>query len=700
MLLKYFKFWGISILLFSCSSPQVYIPGNYENRPIFSNQKEMDIVLENSQQADYLSKEYPKESVVYQHVKVHVDFQFNEQYDSTKYYELDKNSKFKKLTERPVPDGQVFMNSRYDFNLIGIQDFVETPIVLHYNSMISIKNFNVTIDDNQAVLTKTDETNDGDEYFKTDNRYEYYDVSLPVRGSVVKYEYNEDCRDAKFNSVMYLPERYLTLKKTVKIALPDFLDYEIIEQNFGDIKFQKDTVLDFPKSGAKGSKIKYLQYTFYKLKPYKDYKSGRGPSHSYPMLYFYLKSAQKTVTPQTKKDETPTPIVKYHSLFKTTDDLYQWYQLVSVNLANDTSVFASFTKNLVKNIKSDEEKIKTIYYWIQDNIRYIAFEDGIAGFRPDECADVFKKRYGDCKGMANLTKNMLKVIGYDARMVYIGTKHQNFSYQKPGLPVDNHAICAVKLNGKFLFLDGTETYCALNEYANRIQGRQCIVENGNQYSIETIPEMDFMHNENYTYHEINIKDNKMETISKNIFKGESKLDFIRSYNLINSNNREKSLFNYLTNENVNYNVKNLKTSDLNNREIPTELNYQLTIKNNLIRNAQNQLYVKLDWEREFETYRDDSARTLDIDFGHKVFIHQKVVLNLNEGQTVVKKPESIIINNEFYQFELKMEVIGQQLIYTKKLITKKDYLPKELCRQFAKDCQKLHQFYNTYLLIN
>ncbi|MEX0594931.1 MAG: hypothetical protein WD512_00390, partial [Candidatus Paceibacterota bacterium] len=209
-----------------------------------------------------------------------------------------------------------------------------------------------------------------------------------------------------------------------------------------------------------------------------------------------------------------------------------------------------------------------------------------------------------------------------------------------------------------------------------------------------------MHNENYTFHDINIQEDRMETNSKNIFKGESKLDFIRSYNLINSNNRDLSLFNYLTSENVNYNVKNLKTSDLNNREIPTELNYQLTIKNNVIKNNQNQFFLKLDWEREFESYRNDTATTLDIDFGHKVFIHQKVILNLRTGQKVVKKPESIIINNEFYQFELKMEVIGQQLIYTKKLITKKDYLPKELCRQFANDCQKLNHYYNSYLLIN
>jgi hypothetical protein len=30
------------------------------------------------------------------------------------------------------------------------------------------------------------------------------------------------------------------------------------------------------------------------------------------------------------------------------------------------------------------DKVKAIFYWVQNNIRYIAFEDGIAGFLPDK----------------------------------------------------------------------------------------------------------------------------------------------------------------------------------------------------------------------------------------------------------------------------------------------------------------------------
>jgi hypothetical protein len=71
---------------------------------------------------------------------------------------------------------------------------------------------------------------------------------------------------------------------------------------------------------------------------------------------------------------------------------------------NDTKSLQTILNQLVAGKSSDEEKVKSIYYWVQDNIRYIAFEEVIAGFKPEAAQTVFSNKYGDCKGMANLTK--------------------------------------------------------------------------------------------------------------------------------------------------------------------------------------------------------------------------------------------------------------------------------------------------------
>lgn len=690
----------LALLVISCSAPKVYIPSGYETKPLFEGEKEMDVTDYSIREAGDLADEFPDENMINEKVSVTIDFKFNDKYDSSLYYKqylaenrkADSIAKKKKksfsknpeLTERPVPDGQVFMNTAYEYEYRTIKDFVEEPIVLHYNSMVSIKDFYAKIDNNTATLEKRDESYENDMYFKTDSRYKIYDLNIPVRGSLINYKYTEECRDAIFNSVLYITEGHFTQKKVVKIAMPNFLSFDIIEKNFEGVSYTRDTIMEYPKNNSSGEKTKYVVYTFKRIKSFENSHSDRGPSYNYPMLYFHFKTASDNG--------------KTHPIMRNTDDLYRWYRLVSSSMTNDTSAFASFTKNLVKDKKTDEEKIKTVYYWIQDNIHYIAFEDGIAGFRADECSDVYNKRYGDCKGMANLTKNMLKVLGYDARMVWIGTKHQNFSYDIPGLPVDNHAICAVKIKGKFIFLDGTENFCALNEYANRIQGRKCIVENGDAYIIETIPEWGYEHNEQNTIETIDIDGNKLQVKAKRSFKGESKLSFIRSFNYLSSEDRQESLFNYLTDDNVDFTVSNVVTTDLKNRDINPELSYQLIIKNQVL-NANGKTMVNLDWDREFDGVSFDSTRNVDVDLDYKNYDKRQATLNLKPGQKATGLPAPINIENDYYMFKLEMRQVGNTVVYTKTLITKKDYLPVSMIKTFEADCKKLSAFYNTYITI-
>ena len=169
------------------------------------------------------------------------------------------------------------------------------------------------------------------------------------------------------------------------------------------------------------------------------------------------------------------------------------------------------------------EKIESIFYWVQDNIRYIAFENGIMGFKPDAAQNVLNKKYGDCKGKANLLKEMLKLAGYDARLTWIGTSDLPYDYSLPSLAVDNHMICTVILNGKRYFLDGTEDYIAFNDYAQRIQGKQVLIEDGDNYIIDKIPDFPADRNRVKTITKMNIEEGTIKGNTAVEYNGESKI---------------------------------------------------------------------------------------------------------------------------------------------------------------------------------
>jgi hypothetical protein len=44
---------------------------------------------------------------------------------------------------------------------------------------------------------------------------------------------------------------------------------------------------------------------------------------------------------------------------------------------------------------------------------------------------VLQKKYGDCKGMGNLTAEMLKAIGLNGRICWLGTNHIAYDYSTP-----------------------------------------------------------------------------------------------------------------------------------------------------------------------------------------------------------------------------------------------------------------------------
>ncbi len=725
------------LTIIACSGPKIHIPAYYEHQYIYYGEENAKATVYSIKEAGKLSSQYPDEDILNDEIKITMRFEKNEDYDSTAFKKIAETAKKNKakrekelankqaeltrnlekllkgdysnitqfagnveeeLTENPIPDGEVFTSTKYEYEYTTLKDFVNEPFVVEYNSMTDAKNFTFKIDDKKTEIKKNKEKNDGGDYFKTDSRYLVYDLNLPIRGTRINARYFENCRDAKFNSLIYIPEEHLTKKKIIKISKPDWLEFDIIEKNFDGIDFKKEEVEEDDKSGddiddngsndkgKKGSKkSKYIVYTFKNLKPYQRFKGGRGPSYNIPMLYFHYKSV---TTEKGKKN-----------IFKSTDDMYKWYRLVSGTLQNDTSKFSAFTKNLVKNSKTDEEKLKTVFYWIQDNVRYIAFEDGIAGFQPDECNNVFSKKYGDCKGMANLCKNMLKVLGYDARLVWIGTRHLNFSYDIPGMPVDNHAICAVKLNKKFVFLDATETYCSLGDYANRIQGRKCIVEDGKGYLLETIPEFGPEHNEETTTETMDLNNSTLMVKGKKTFKGESKIDFLRDYNLMRSQKKNKALFDYLTGAQMSINARNIVSSDLTNRDIDVLLNYNLEVDNHAFA-SNGKKYVNLEWDRHFAGFNFDSIRNVDYDFRAKIDIRRNVVLNLKPGQKATNLPTPINIDNPYYNFILEIKQMGNTLVYKTVLITKQDYIPVSMFKTFNADSKKLSAFYNTYIELN
>src|SRR5258708_38232193 len=90
--------------------------------------------------------------------------------------------------------------------------------------------------------------------------------------------------------------------------------------------------------------------------------------------------------------------------FASLGDQYGWYRSLAKSINNNHEIISSKAKELTAGPGTDMDKIKAIFYYVQDNIRYIAFEDGMAGVKTEKTHEVLRKKNGDCKGLGKLTK--------------------------------------------------------------------------------------------------------------------------------------------------------------------------------------------------------------------------------------------------------------------------------------------------------
>lgn len=485
--------------------------------------------------------------------------------------------------------------------------------------------------------------------------------------------------DVKYLTTIYFHESYPILEKKVKFVVPNWMDVELKEMNFEGYEIEKTVSFDDELNAN------IHTYTLTELAEMKKERKSQGPSYIYPHILVLSKGYEQNG--------------KAVQLFKSVDQLYAWYKSLVDDMDNDPKALKPTVDEVTKDAASDLDKVKNIYYWVQDNVRYIAFEDGLAGFKPDVCQNVYNNRYGDCKGMANLTKEMLKSAGFDARLVWLGTRRLAYDYTTPSLAVDNHMICAVFLDGDIYYLDPTEKYNAFGEYAERIQGRPVLIENGDKPLLKNIPKTTLADNATIVKMAVALNGENLEGKITHILHGESKSSLLYGLSSIENDHKEDALKRYFNSGDNNYKIDSLTMPDLVNRDGAINIDYDVTLKN-MTSSFDNDIYIELDVFKEFDRYKMESDRKNDYQFSYKFLIDTEIELAIPEGYEVSYIPEAIAEDNDYYQFDVKYEQQGDKLVYTKKLSIKEALLPKEEFKNWNQVIKKLKEFYTEQITLS
>ncbi|MGI6494602.1 MAG: DUF3857 domain-containing protein [Kiritimatiellia bacterium] len=148
-------------------------------------------------------------------------------------------------------------------------------------------------------------------------------------------------------------------------------------------------------------------------------------------------------------------------LSSTSEDwpaLSRWYwNLCLPRLESVTDEMRETVAALVEGASSDAEKVRRIFAWVSQNVRYmgITTEEVAPGYEPHDVSTTFHNRYGVCRDKAALLVAMLRLADLEAFpvLIHAGAKMD----PEVPLPYFNHAIAAVALpDGGYQLMDPTD----------------------------------------------------------------------------------------------------------------------------------------------------------------------------------------------------------------------------------------------------
>ena len=615
---------------------------------------------------DTLKKKFPDEkALVLKHTKLYTL--------SIKNKKVDVNAMNYEETIALNDNGISAVNNKYVYSSFFVKNKIQTANTLFLQESGKYKTI-------EARDIK--EKSDRDSYvFFDDSKTTTISYPSVTSGSITTLKNLEEYGDVRVFGAYYFSSFIPTLQSEVTVKVHKNIQIKYLLKNCSELNIDFSVV----------KKGKYIYYSWKAKNVDKYHKPESSPNLKYfiPHILFYVTGFESK---HQKID-----------VLSSTTDLYKWYAKLITNVNTQSSdKLKKISDSLVAGSTTELEKVKKIFYWVQDNIKYIAFEDGLGGQVPREAFAVYEKRYGDCKDMASIITQMLKLTNIKAHLTWIGTRDIPYTYNEVPTPIsDNHMIAAYKdSTGKVWLLDGTGKNASIEFYTSMIQGKQALIGlDSNKYEIFDVPIIE--NNKNSFIDSIYVEIDKEQIAGKGKLKisGYPKinLDYLH-FNLTEKEFKD-ALIAKLQKGNNTFDIDTCLVLNASKREVPTIIDYSCKI-NNYVKSYEKELYFNFNLDKDELKYLiNDSRGNIPIEFDNTISNISTVVLKIPDGCEVNYLPKNTSYSHPDFGYTIQYEKKNNFLIMKKHFFCKKLMIYPIDFNEWNKMIKSLNNSYNESIIL-
>ncbi|WP_025743486.1 DUF3857 domain-containing transglutaminase family protein [Aquimarina pacifica] len=506
---------------------------------------------------------------------------------------------------------------------------------------------------------------------KDEMNQSFYDDSKSINfiypnlqpGSKSKLRYKEKIKNPRFLGSFYFADFHPTVQSKLTISVDKDISLKFKEFNTDGVN------IDFSESEKHGKRIYSWEANGideFKLDPGAPNFRNTLP-HLVPMITDYQLKGEKV------------------KLLGEVSDLYGWYYSLvkDINKEAADNELVKIVNILTKDKKTNLEKVKAIYYWVQENIKYIAFEYALGGFIPREANDIFNKKYGDCKDNSSILQEMLEIAGLQGNLTWIGTRSIPYKYEEVPTPaVDNHMILSYIEGENVYYLDATGRYIPIDLPTPFIQGKEALISLGEkEFVVKEVPVVDSKKNTMVDSTFIKIKDHTVIGSGNFKLSGYFKTDFFSTFERNKKETKLKEVYTKELRKGSNkFLIEDFKETNKYDYDKDFIVTYTFNIQD-YINQLDDEVYINLNLNRELSQFKLKEDRKSAKEYRYKSYVKNITVLEVPEGKEIAYIPDDFSIDNDFFECSIKYLKKENAIIY--ELIMDQDFILLDVEQQKA-----------------
>jgi len=162
--------------------------------------------------------------------------------------------------------------------------------------------------------------------------------------------------------------------------------------------------------------------------------------------------------------------------FDSWQDFGKWIWGLNSQVSSLSSERVAELKKMTDTIKTDKDKARFLYKYMQQNMRYVSIQLGIGGYQPFAASFVDEKKYGDCKALSNYMCALLKAVNINSYCAVINAE-ANKEPADPSFPFNsfNHEILCIPFKGDTTWLECTSTYAPFGKLGTFTENRRALL---------------------------------------------------------------------------------------------------------------------------------------------------------------------------------------------------------------------------------